>query len=146
MSCSPITISEGETGSLVSGTFSTFLNLYSEQNETVWKGCVPIVITGDFVYLVFALLSIGVVLTIIRFIKNKETSSNNLLFATLVETILTVGSLACYLFFFKKFSENQIINYNMNFSALIVSLVFAALSFLISIACQFIRKNDLFEK
>ena len=146
MSCSPITISEGGTGTLMSGTLSAFLNMYSEQTESTWEGCLPIAITGDFVYLVFALLFIGVVLTVIRFIKNKETSFDNLLFATLVETILTVGSLVCYLFFFKRFSENQIINYNMNFSTLIVSIVFAALSFLIAVACQFVRKNDFFEK
>ena len=151
-SYSPIKISVDGSSSFTGGTFSTFLAGYSEQSEPVWEGCLHIAILGDFIYVFFALFFIAVTLSVIEFIKNKKTSTNKILLVTLAETILAVGILVYYLIFFNRFYGNQAMDsiiayeYNMNCSVLIVSLVFAALSFLIAIACQFIRKNNLFEK
>lgn len=151
MSCSSITMSvtmsESGLNSVVGGTFSTFLTILNDQTKTLLDGCLPIAIVGDLIYIVFALLFIGVVFTIMEFIKNEKTTANSLFFATLVETILAVGNLVCSILFSQKLKSNATgTEVQISFTASIVALVLVGISFVISIAYQFVGANDYFEK
>lgn len=144
----PLMITSGDRNKItatyyysIRGTFSTFLNSYSKQNPSAWDGCLPIAITGDFMYVAFAALFIGVVSSVINIIRKSE--SNYLLITTFFEIIFAIANLVCSVSFLKRFTENDTeMKYVISYPSIIAALVLAAISFTIAIICTSIKKRE----